>query len=111
MATLRAQKATLVLSVLVMIVSITIFGATAFMYARNQDSEKRSQDTALRNQAMIQKETCKQVEMVKDQIRATLERGLKSLPTIDYYRTRPEELKRAIESNRRALDAFKRRKC
>jgi hypothetical protein len=54
---------------------------------------------------------CQQIEVIKAQIRGTVQDSQKRLPTIDYYRTHPAELRQAIKDSNRSIARFKQIDC
>jgi len=57
------------------------------------------------------KELCVEIEKVKAEIRYTIQRSIKSLPTVGYYKSHPAELKSALEANRQILRTFAGKAC
>ena len=79
-----------------------IFAACAggFWAFQNQNA---SQQRAV---ARTTRQNCQQIELVKGQIRGTVQASVKRLPTISYYRKRPAELKQAISDAEASVARF-----
>lgn len=54
---------------------------------------------------------CQQIEIVKDEIRATVSESVKRLPEIEYYKSHPDELKKAITDSEKSVARFKAIDC
>jgi hypothetical protein len=74
-----------------------IISAAVFLHDQGE-REKVSARAVLSN--------CQQIEAVKGEIRAILERSLAGLPSNAFYREHPEELAKALKNSRDALRRF-----
>lgn len=54
---------------------------------------------------------CQQIEAVKEQLRAVLKQSLDRLPTIAYYKNRPDELADAVAQTEQSILRFWPRDC
>lgn len=54
---------------------------------------------------------CEQIEVVKGYNRGAIERGLKTLPTVAYYKQHPAELKAQVAELNHLKFQFKKEKC
>lgn len=58
-----------------------------------------------------QTRTCQQVEVLKAKLSDQVRNSNKRLPTIQYYRDHPDELKLAIRDNKKILDVLAPSQC
>lgn len=54
---------------------------------------------------------CHRIEFLNKQIRETIVRGNKTLPTLGYYKAHPAELRNALRQNEIALEKFQPIQC
>jgi hypothetical protein len=97
----KAQVANALLIYVALVVTVigAGFGYRAFNKAQNtEDFAKEIHASEVRN--------CNQIEVLKAGTRVTLERGLKSLPSIRYYHDNPDELANARRQNLALLDVY-----
>lgn len=88
-----------VAEVIIFVTALLISAAMVYMVVANIDARKRAEGrSALQN--------CGQIETVKREIRKTVAVSLQRLPSLDYYRTRPEELARAERDTRKSIANF-----
>lgn len=121
-----ARSTTYLVALSFVVAAVAVVGvvagiAGAVRVARLSDrSEDLSRRTALLVDAVARTAStnCQQIEIVKRQIRGTVQANLDQLappgggpPTIAYYRRHPRELAAALESARSALRTFKPLSC
>ncbi len=94
---LLAMVVALAVAAAMLVASFTIF-------ARDQVSDgEATARAALSN--------CEQIEVVKEQIRESVQASKARMPQIDYYKTHPAELKQALEDVEASVVRFKARDC
>lgn len=54
---------------------------------------------------------CNQIEALKAQIEVSIQRSIKTLPTLTYYKEHPSELQSALNQARQAAKQFAPSKC
>ena len=74
---------------------LAAFGLLYFLNAGNAENNRQARY-----------DFCVEVEQVRSYAREAAQRGLKSIPTIAYYRTHPAERRRAVRDIKRQVDFF-----
>jgi len=78
-------------------------GGIALYVVGVRDRHEAEARSALRN--------CQQIEIIKTEIRGTVQASLKRLPTIAYYKTHPDELNQALREARDSIRRFRENDC
>jgi Na+-transporting NADH:ubiquinone oxidoreductase subunit NqrC len=105
----RRWKPVLVFVALAASVAFASAAVLSFAYAENQRRDAQAQRRVSNARSIV--DTCQQVEAVKTALRGTIEASLAQLPTLGYYKARPEELAQAQKSARLSLARFTETDC
>lgn len=80
------------------LLGLFVIGVLAWSGYRDREQQEAVAKTVRQN--------CEQIELVKSQIRGTVESSIARLPTIAYYRQHPGELEQAVRDAQRSVERF-----
>jgi hypothetical protein len=88
----------------VLSMAVAIFTLAAYSHS---EKERRAATMQRRIGAAVSfLDTCQSVEALKSSLYTTVENGIRQLPTLEYYKRRPDELATALKSQRLTLQRF-----
>jgi hypothetical protein len=100
-----------VLLVVAVAVSMLLLTGTVVSFVRSEKDRRNGQAQRRIANAQSVLENCLAIEDLKDAERGDREANLKILPTISYYKTRPDELEIALKATRESIARFKPEDC
>ena len=104
----KLPRARWVLMVGALAVSIAACILAFTYYVRDNQNQERARVIGVGQTTLS---NCLQTETVKGQLVAVLEDSLERLPSLDYYKTHPVELKESQDNARESIKRFEPRDC
>lgn len=89
---------------------LVVLCALVFILSVSYSAGRSANDRKL-SEARSAYQNCQQIELVKGELRGSIERGMERLPNLDYYKTHPDELAQAQKDSSEALGRFHEKDC